>query len=218
MQAYSRDRADLIRKVREQVELLHVLGATFDSGHRVAAYPLATSIRVLVHDTTRSHALLAQLGELSTMQFRDTSLPMDMSGPIKTNGGLVILTKTAEGDAVWAPLWEAPAPASAAEPRDIAFQPWWGNNVLSNSQGTLWSRRRMVLAIANQEGGAHIDPSQPVDVRAIEEENSMGFGYSDPIAGDRPMSTGPLLPAIRQVAYELEQSITTQLSSELAGA
>ena len=76
----------------------------------------------------------------------------------------------------------------------------------------------MVLAIANQEGGAHIDPSQPVDVRAIEEENSMGFGYSDPIAGDRPMSTGPLLPAIRQIAYELEQSITTQLSSELAQA
>jgi hypothetical protein len=99
MKAYSRDRADLIRKVREQVELLHVLGATFDSGHRVAGYLLATTIRVLVHDTTRSHALLAQLGELSTMQFRDTSLPMDMSGPIKTIGGLVLLTKTAEGDA-----------------------------------------------------------------------------------------------------------------------
>jgi hypothetical protein len=76
----------------------------------------------------------------------------------------------------------------------------------------------MVLAIANQEGGAHIDPSQPVDVRAIEEENSMGFGYSDPIAGDRPTSAGPLLPAIRPIAFELEPSISTQLSSELAQA
>jgi hypothetical protein len=38
MQAYSRDRADLIRKVREQVELLHMLSATFDSCYRVAAY------------------------------------------------------------------------------------------------------------------------------------------------------------------------------------
>jgi hypothetical protein len=56
MQAHSRDRADLISKVREQVELLRVLGATFDSGYRVAAYPLATTIRVLVHDTASSHA------------------------------------------------------------------------------------------------------------------------------------------------------------------
>lgn len=218
MQAYRRDRADLMRKVREEVELLRVLGATFDSGHRVAAYALATTIRVLVHDTTSSHALLAQLGELSTMQFRDTSLPMDLSGPINTNGGLVLLTKRTDGDAAWAPLCEAPTPASAPRPRDIAFQPWWGNDVLSDSQGTRWSRRRMVLAIANQEGGAHIDPSQPVDVHAIEEENSMGFGYSDPIAGDRPMSTGPLLSAIRQIAYELEQSISGHLSSELAQA
>lgn len=70
MLAYSRNRADLIGKVREQVELLRLLSATFDSSHRVAAYPLSTTIRVLVHDTTRSHALLAQLGELATMQFR----------------------------------------------------------------------------------------------------------------------------------------------------
>jgi hypothetical protein len=70
----------------------------------------------------------------------------------------------------------------------------------------------MVLVNANKEGGAHIDPSQPVDVRAIEEENSMGFGYSDSIAGDRPMSSGPLLPAIRQIASELDQSITMHLS------
>jgi hypothetical protein len=62
---------------------------------------------------------------------------------------------------------------------------------------------------------AHIDPEQPVDVRAIEEENSMGWTYRDPTTGDRPMSDGPLLPSIRQIAYELEHSIVRHFGSEL---
>jgi len=66
----------------------------------------------------------------------------------------------------------------------------------------------MVLSIANKEGGAHIDPTQPLDIRAIEEENSMGWTYQDPIVKDQPASNGPLLPSIRQIAYELELSIT----------
>ena len=215
MQAHHRDRADLIRKLKDQVELLHVLGEVFDSGQRIVAYPLATAIRVLVHDTNSSHALLAQLDELPTMQFCDTSLPFNPNKVIETHGGLVLLKATTGTGAEWAPLCEVPAPPGA-EPRGIPFQSWWETDVMSDSQGTTWSRRRMVLAIANREGGAHIDPSQPVDVRAIEEENSMGFGYSDPIEGDRPMSNGPLLPSIRQIAYELEQSITKHLASELS--
>jgi hypothetical protein len=216
MQAYRRNRADLMAMLRDQVELLRVLGTTFDSGQRIVAYPLATTVRVLVHDTASSHALLAQLGELSTMQFCDTSLPFNPRNLIKTHGGLVVLKATTGTGAEWAPRCEVPVPVPGAEPRDIPFQSWWETDVISDSQGTSWSRRRMVLAVANKEGGAHIDPSQPVDVRVIEEENSMGFGYRDPIAGDRPMSNGPLLPSIRQSAYELEQSITKHLTSELS--
>jgi hypothetical protein len=43
----------------------------------------------------------------------------------------------------------------------------------------------------------------------------MGWTYLDPIAGDRPMLNGPLLPSIRQIAYELERSITRHMGAEL---
>jgi hypothetical protein len=216
MQAQRRDRPQLIEKVRENVEVLRVLGEQFDTGHRVMGYPLAATIRVLVHDTASSHALLEQLGELRAMSFLDTSLPINPHNLIPSRGGLVLKKMITGTGMEWAPRIEVPRPTPGAEPRDVRFPSWWNADVMRDSNGTLWSRRRMVLAIANKEGGAHIDPSQPVDVRAIEEENSMGWEYHDPIIGDQPMSRGPLLPSIRQAAYELEQSITRRLAAELS--
>jgi hypothetical protein len=94
MQAYQRDRADLIEKLRDQVALLRVLGENFDAGQRVVAYPLATTVRVLVHDTASSHALLAVLDELSTMQFCDTSAPINPRNLLQSHGGLVFMKVT----------------------------------------------------------------------------------------------------------------------------
>ena len=214
VQAQRRDRTQLIEKIREQVQLLDVLGGQFDAGHRVMSYPLATTIRVLVHDTNQSHALLAQVGELKRMPFINTSAPINPRNLLKAHGGLVIMRIATGIGATWVPRVGLP-PAPDAQPRDAQFAPWWNTDVMRDSDSTLWSRKRMVLAIANKEGGAHIDPEQPVDVHAIEEENSMGWTYQDPIKGDQPMSEGPLLPSIRQIAYELEHSIVRHLASEL---
>src|ERR1019366_9006734 len=202
MQAQYRDRADLIRKLREQVQLLSVLGESFDAGQKIVGYPLATTIRVLVHDTASSHALLAQLGELSAMQFVDTSMPINPRNLIKSHGGLVMMKMTTGTGAEWVPRKEVPMPVPGSEPRDVSFQSWWQDmDVTRDSDGTVWSRRRMVLAIANKEGGAHIDPTQPLNVHAIEEANSMGWKYRDPIVGDQLMSNGPLIPSVRRIAY-----------------
>ena len=214
MPAQQRDRVQLLGKVGEQLALLRLLGREFDAGTRVTGYPLATTIRVLVHDTPSSHALLAQLGELGTMPFVDTSAPINPKNLLLTHGGLVISRVTPGVGSEWVPRIEVP-PAPDAQPRDVPFPSWWDTDVMRDGQGVLWSRRRMVLTIANKEGGAHIDPAQPLDVRAIEEENSMGWKYRDPIVGDLPMARGPLMGSIRQIAYEVEQSITKYLRPEL---
>jgi hypothetical protein len=213
-QAQRRNRTELIEKIREQVQVLDVLGEQFDAGHRVMGYPLATTIRVLVHDTNQSHALLAQVGELTKMPFINTSAPINPRNLLMAHGGLVIMRIAAGTGSTWVPRVGLP-PAPDAQPHDVQFAPWWNTDVMRDSDSTLWSRKRMVLAIANKEGGAHIDPEQPVDVRAIEEENSMGWTYRDPIKDDQPISEGPLLPSMRQIAYELEHSIVRHLAAEL---
>lgn len=214
-QAQRRDRPALIRKLKDQLQLLHMLGEVFDSGQRVVAYPLATAIRVLVYHTEKSHALLAQLGELSKMQFLDTSLPIIPQNLLQSHAGLVLIKMTTGTGIEWVPRNEV-LPMPHAQPHDVSFQSWWKTDITRDSELTPWSRARMVLSVANKEGGAHIVPTQPLDVHAIEEENSMGWTYRDSIVSDQPMSNGPLLPSIRQIAYELELSIARHFSSDLA--
>ncbi|HSH58607.1 MAG TPA: hypothetical protein VK988_02990 [Acidimicrobiales bacterium] len=210
-----RDRPHLLKKLREQLDVLRALGESFDAGNAVIGYPLSTTIRVLVHDTAKSHALLGQTGDLSSMAFLDTSLPINPRN-LLSQGGLVVLQMTAGLGATWVPRFAVPSPpVPGADPRLVPFGTWWTEDVMKDHNGTLWSRARMVLAIANKEGGAHIDPTQPVDVRAIEEENSMGWSYHDPLVGDQPMSLGPLMPSTRQIAHELEKSITRHFASEM---
>jgi hypothetical protein len=213
-QAQRRDRPALIKKLKDQLELLRMLGEAFDSGSRVVAYPLATTIRVLVHRTGSSHALLAQLDELSKMPFLDTALPVNPRNMLKSHGGLVIMKMTSGTGIEWVPRKEVP-PVPLAQPHDIPFRSWWENDITRDSIGNLWSRRNLVLSIANKEGGAHIDPAQPLDIHAIEEENSMGWTYNDALIHDQPASNGPLLPSIRQIAYEVELSIMKHFSSEI---
>lgn len=213
--AQRRDRPHLLTKVGEQRKILRALAEIYDAGNTVIGYPLSTTIRVLVHDTPNSHALLAQTGDLATMRFVDTSLPINPRN-LLSHGGLVIMRTTVGLGASWVPRLAVPGPpVPGAEPRDTTFGIWWTEPVMKDHNGASWSRSRMVMAIANKEGGAHIDPTQPVDVRAIEEENSMGWRYHDPIVGDEAMSSGPLMPSIRQIAHELEVSITRRFGSDI---
>ena len=70
------------------------------------------------------------------------------------------------------------------------------------------------MALANQEGGAHVDPMRFEHVRQLEEGNSMGWTYRDPMVAPEgvAMLNGPLAPAVRQIAYEvqctIEQNVT----------
>jgi hypothetical protein len=132
-----------------------------------------------------------------------------------TQAGLTLMKVTTGAGAEWVPRRDVPVPNPAAQPRDVPFGSWWRTTVTKDSAGGTWNRYNMVWAIANKEGGAHVDPNQPIDVRAIEEKNSMAWTYHDPIVGDKPMSNGPLLPSIRQIAYELEHTMRTHLGEEL---
>lgn len=200
-----RPTAELTRKLEEQRHLLKVLGKSFDEGQRVVAFSLAVCIRVLVHETQASRSLLGQLNLLNQIKFVDTSAPL-MPGNLLSEAGLVIMQMTMGRGSEWVPRKVAPAHPGAV-PRPVSFGHWWRTDNTKDFNGKLWNRGRMVLDVANKEGGGHIDPDQPLDLRQIEEENSMGWTHHDPLAGTVPMLNGPLLPSIRQIAYELELTL-----------
>lgn len=44
-------------QLQNQLHLLAILANTYDAGHYLVAKSMATSVRVLVHDTQNSHSL-----------------------------------------------------------------------------------------------------------------------------------------------------------------
>jgi hypothetical protein len=196
-----RHRAELERFARDELQALTDLGQTFDgdSEKRYAARDLAKHLRVLLHQTTRSHALLAQLGELDTLKFRDT-VPHPQPGeiPLALYGLIVAGTdfETASYDA------RCTVGADRDNP-DLPFTDWWNAIALTDAQGNTWSRKTIVTILANEEGGAHVDPDQSESVRAVEHANSMGWWLTNSTRTHAPPS-GPLLPAVRQIAHEVE--------------
>ncbi len=175
----------------------------YDTISPVAALPIATCLRVLLHDTATSgtgtsHALLQQLGLLDSLQFRDTSLHIDPRNLIRAHNGLVVMRIVAGVGGSYAPRFQAQA--EQANP-DLSFRNWWSTVVLRDHSDHRWTRKDLVLAMANKEGGAHLDPAQPESIHALEERNSMGWIYID-ADGERPFQSSPLAPSIRQLARE----------------
>lgn len=198
-EALARALPELEAKLAEQLVLLKEVGRLYDEVTPAAALPLATCLRVLLHDTAKSHALLEQVGALTSTLFADTAMPIDPRNLLPAHNGLVVLQVQRGSGGSYVPRCVADA---AWDNPPLRFSTWWSAVVLRDAQRRTWVRRDVVLALANKEGGAHLDPSQPEEIKALERENSMGWVY---IEGDEqsPFLNSPLPATVRQIAHEV---------------
>jgi hypothetical protein len=95
-----------------------------------------------------------------------------------------------------------------------------GIEIITDSAGADFTRKDLVLALANQDGGAHVDPALNEAYEALSQSNSLGWMAGVPSgAGDADTSSVPMgspVPAnVRQIAWELERSLIDQLGEPL---
>lgn len=204
----SQTQVDLERHLGEQHQFLVRSSAAFDEGFESEAKRLATVIRVLLHDTSSSKSLLSQLHVKKTLKYVDTALEFNPNNLLPT-GGLIVLrmqSSPASGDYV-APLDDlSPGRHRPAK----QFDAWWNDPVLKDTLGTIFSRKKLVLDVANTDGGAHVDPSLNSAYEALARHNSFGWVISAS-HGPQPFTNSPVLPSLRQIAYELDRTLTTNL-------
>lgn len=202
----TRPSGELSVKLGQQIELLRLACTNFDNGTEIAGLNIGTTIRVLVHDTHKSHALLNQLG-LHTIEFYDTALD---KRPKSVYLGLVIKYIGTLKDGVGGPVLYIPVYKSEFHFRNkkwTSFYSWWNQVVFENPDGTSLTRRQLVLGLANQEGGAHIDPEIDKAFDVFRHSYSGGMRITGSISGiERPFDNIPVLPSIRQVGYEIIES------------
>src|SRR5664280_1431711 len=190
---------ELRRQLDEQQRFIKNSARSFDDGFEGEAKRLALTIRVLAHDTSQSHSLLSQVGLKDTMRFEDLSLPFDASN-LLPHGGLTKLN-AGPGETKILPLFDdSPVP-----PRTVSFDEWW-NGVVFVDQGRIeHSRRDLVLALANQDGGGHVDPGLDEEYANLSRHNSLGWmetrdGVEQPLPDQVPA-------AVRHIAHEVLKSL-----------
>jgi len=73
MNSIKRSQDEILAKFKEQVELLNLANTNFDEGKEISALNIATTLRVLLHDTSNSTSALTHIGK-KNIAFFDTSL------------------------------------------------------------------------------------------------------------------------------------------------
>ncbi len=193
---------ELKKELDSQFKLLKVLTEQYDKGDVIIGKSIATSIRVLVHDTDDSRSLLGQLN-FKNRKFFDTACPdiFPVPGKIQRIGsfcGLVSIGSVNNEQTYIPYLDEAPVKKFGF----VNFDEFWNRIIFIDNNKNSFTRKEIVLAIANQDGGAHVDPKIEKKYKELSRENSLGWKASldGKIWND---SCGSELAAVRQIAHEL---------------
>ncbi|HTV72004.1 MAG TPA: hypothetical protein VMF90_26020, partial [Rhizobiaceae bacterium] len=141
--------------------------------------------------------LKAGLVMLSCRQgWSDTSLASQMP--------LVAIKMTSTGASYHPLLDNCPIP-----PDRLKFSKWWEQPVLRDSEHRTISRKNLIFSLRNQDGGAHVDGELSDHAyTAISRENGAGWLFGRPGGPGTPLDPGPHLATMRQIGWEVQQSLT----------
>ncbi len=185
--------ADELRKhLDEHLGFLRTSAELYDGGALAEAKRLAVSIRVLVHDTSTSKSLLGQLS-LKTSAFIDTAseFPQDI---VTSYAGLVDML-LGTGTPKYTPHLDS------IGSRSVSFEQWWDAPVIIDFKQRKITRQRLILAVANKDGGVHVDPELDDIYADLSRSNSMSRMYSS--NGTWHPLIGVEHASVRQVAHEV---------------
>lgn len=192
---------DYRRQLGKQLEFLNTSCALYDSGKKDEAVRIATAVRVVVHDTGASRSLLAHL---SAEHARLLSTCEDIPAGVRFWANLT----TIELDPPRARAEYLPKLATARTKRLVDKDRWWSGEFvyLIEPDGIKLTRRNLVLAAANKDGGAHVDRRlDPVYETILAGARWTMTTHEDGIATDIPFKHGHLA-ALRQIGYEVLNS------------
>jgi len=214
--AIARTDQELRTELAEQFEALKIHGASYDEGKTWQAKTLAAVISILMRDGSRNmNPLLQQLGIRKQMLYVDSRGPLLFPEHGAFNAPLTAIQMGPDGVKV--------VPHCSVMPdapwirRNVAFSDWWGGDVLQTSRGQRITRHRLVNLVRDKDGGAHYDAeNKEADYHDVKVDFDPRIRIHSP-AGPGPLQ-GVHLATIRQIAWELEQTLAPVVGGHLIAA
>lgn len=192
------------RKVDFKVHLSKQLGflerscQSYDEGFTDEAIRIATVIRVIIHQTGSSTSLLKHLGATTINLLSTTFEPSSQTITFVGMG----MMRVGNGSSEYFPqLGNGPVNDY------IPVSKWWNQVVVVLDKKHRITRKNIVLAAANKDGGAHVDKKLSAEYAALAQDGSVGsFVYEAQNSREEKPIESAHLVSLRQMGYELLNS------------
>jgi hypothetical protein len=179
--------------LKSQLKFIENSSSLYDQGNEEEAQRLAVSIRVIFHDTRNSTSLLKQM-QIKNNIFLISSSSQYIPVNLVAYNGIVGMRSTGE----YIPLCNMDDQSSN---KWHLFEDWW-NELIVNDNAYTFSRKDIVLMIANKDGGAHVDGEIDDGYANLAYNNSLGWMYSDGTQ-EYPFTNNAAYATVRQIAHEV---------------
>jgi len=190
----NRSRKDLLDQFNDTILKLRKFCNLYDDGDKSMAKDISVKLRLLFHTTDYSKSLLKQV-KLEHIQFKDSAFSYDPRN-LMTHHGLLYIRIDTQGIRL-SPHLELSVISS------VSFANWWDSKkVIVDKKKNVFTRRKIVLELANTDGGAHVDSKLKEDYFNVSRANSLGWVHFDPKTNKNTPDEDPIPPCIRQIAYE----------------
>ncbi len=209
-------RLELVNHLLSHLKFLYSSNASYDNGFEDESKRIATTIRVLFHDTSKSKSLLQQLNLKNRLSYLDTCMPYFPMN-LMPHMGLLQMRVTTGSGASYLPVLDNGAEDFHKQNKLISFDNWWDKIiVLKDSKSNIFTRKNLILYIANQDGGSHVDPELDKMYWEITRNNSLGWEYVDTIGNiKKAPDNNPAFASVRQISYEVIKTFETYYGIDL---
>lgn len=197
---------ELESHLKEQLDFLQSSCDSYDSGNHAEGKRIAATLRLLLHDTNSSKSLTNQLG-LKDQSFLSTCSELSVDPMVKTSEtGLINVFLGDDSPTFYVPL------DAASDKKDLTFEDWWNEVIIIDPEENKFFRKDIVLAIANQDGGAHVDPTLKSEYASLSRKNSLGRMMQKD--GKWQALETPELATVRQIGHEVLKTLIKDYSKQ----
>lgn len=198
MTKYKLSKQELQDHWDDQIRFIQKSIKEFDRGDEKEAQRLATHLRVLFHETQKSRSIFGQLKpQIIFYSSGDLYTPSNLF----TSWTLLDLMVSPEG------IKYNAKSNNQSRCFFLMFNDWW-NEIIFDDKKNKFTRRDIVTYVANQDGGAHVDPELDESYATLTKMNSLGWTDYN---GNKPLNN-PAYQAIRTIANEVLYSIAISAS------
>lgn len=203
---------DLKRQLRKQLAFIQRSAESFDRGEKDEAVRIATCLRIIFHQTARSTCLLEGLKawnvEVRSNVPEPPETPPGMRAVEMFRFSLATVKITPQG-ATLGPSLDLESPH-----RQIVAAEWWMES-FAFLDGIDHTRKDLVLAAANKDGGAHVDLKLPASYRKLSTPGALGLQWKS--NGNTVDFDDVHLNCLRSMAFEVLSSKGLRRLAELEG-